>query len=733
MTEHAGTADKKNELNDLSAEQPLTPEEKEELAGAGRFRPTFEAMEAREMMDAGLGAALVAPLAPADGGSGHVRTTAADQPTVSYNLPAVGASAASPSAAAKPIFSDDFNRAAGSKPDPKTWREDGGHDPNNNNVNYTNSPSTLQVVDDAGAKDGKALALTINKVGVDDKGNPLFKSARIMSQGSVAGNLVFGRVEARIRLSTAGDGKDPSWPAFWLYGSNGQAWPKNGEIDIMEYNAGANSTAGTLVTFDAKYRHQNYYNGPSLGDGQYHTFAVDWSADSATFSVDGTPYKTVKKGDGEGDIPASQWKSFTKPYAIILNIAAFPGAKADFTSRTMYVDYVRAYAPARATAAAVAQTATMQPLVTAPAAAPASSGVDNFAGASNASAMLSVANGRFWVGDDKTPDRLRLYDTNTKNMVAEWKFPSALGNIYDIEAVTRVDDVAYWSTSGGNGNDIVFATKINKDGTISDAKDGGFLGKASGFRKQIIDTLGTLKVYNVDKNAKATLAEAMSKSEDKSDSDAKSWYNIEGLVMKPGETTAYFGLRAPLSSHGAALLIPVLNFKNLFQDANGNAATATTPQIGTEIKLDGLASRGIRDIVYHAEWQKFVILGGNTGKGGLSTELYVWDGSISDGHGAAKIISTDGKLGLKDQTPDVKRDDKGTLVPKDRYLSFEAIGAITGSLENGDATVYLLADDGGSNTHGKEDIDGKAIRADKQFFSGLLYSIPKQSAAPAAT
>jgi hypothetical protein len=47
------------EIKDLPPEETLTPEEKERLAGAGRFRPRVEALEAREMMDAtSLGSAL---------------------------------------------------------------------------------------------------------------------------------------------------------------------------------------------------------------------------------------------------------------------------------------------------------------------------------------------------------------------------------------------------------------------------------------------------------------------------------------------------------------------------------------------------------------------------------------------------------------------------------------------------------------------------------------------------
>ena len=54
--------DKDIEIKDLAPEENLTPEEKERLAGTGRFRPTLEVLEAREMMDAGLGGAIMAPV-----------------------------------------------------------------------------------------------------------------------------------------------------------------------------------------------------------------------------------------------------------------------------------------------------------------------------------------------------------------------------------------------------------------------------------------------------------------------------------------------------------------------------------------------------------------------------------------------------------------------------------------------------------------------------------------------
>ena len=61
------------EIKDLPPEETLTPEEKERLAGAGRkpYLPTFETLEAREMMDAGIGGSAPPVSPPSD--TAHVR------------------------------------------------------------------------------------------------------------------------------------------------------------------------------------------------------------------------------------------------------------------------------------------------------------------------------------------------------------------------------------------------------------------------------------------------------------------------------------------------------------------------------------------------------------------------------------------------------------------------------------------------------------------------------------
>jgi len=329
-----------------------------------------------------------------------------------------------------------------------------------------------------------------------------------------------------------------------------------------------------------------------------------------------------------------------------------------------------------------------------------------------------------FVGDDKS-DFIRLYDSKTGELKKSIDFTKQLRNLgatpsSDIEGVTPgVDGMAYWIGSGGKwGSNVIFATKTTGEGAQSGLT---FLGKVTNLQSAIHQWGETHPNFKVtrDGSTEVTLAKAMNKAL-AGDGFDKSWYNIEGIVMKPGDTTAYIALRAPLVKQKIrlpdgrtkvelrALLIPVTNFAKLFPGPNGEAATEQTPTIGDPILLDGLGGRGIRDIVYHAEWGNYVILGGNTNDGNKSTLLYVWDGSVTDGHGEVHKLSTAGV-----REPDTNPADN-------HYLSFEGIGQITGNLADGTAKVLLLSDDGGS-AHGKNLTDFS-----KRFFWGQFYSVPQE-------
>ncbi len=74
----------------------------------------------------------------------------------------------------------------------------------------------------------------------------------------------------------------------------------------------------------------------------FHVFAIQWAAQTITFSVDGTAYRTVTPSSLP---PGASWV-FDNPFFLILNVAVggnFPGnpdASTQFPQE-MIVDYVR--------------------------------------------------------------------------------------------------------------------------------------------------------------------------------------------------------------------------------------------------------------------------------------------------------------------------------------------------------------------------------------------------------
>src|SRR5438132_4850888 len=73
------------------------------------------------------------------------------------------------------VFNEDFNQPVGSLPLKSMWTYNTGSDPNNTAVHYVDDASTLSVVNDTNASDGKALAMTIYPTSA---GNQSFNSAR---------------------------------------------------------------------------------------------------------------------------------------------------------------------------------------------------------------------------------------------------------------------------------------------------------------------------------------------------------------------------------------------------------------------------------------------------------------------------------------------------------------------------------------------------------------------------
>jgi beta-glucanase (GH16 family) len=264
---------------------------------------------------------------------------------------AIGGAAAQPAIAAGPppgyklVWKDEFNREPGMPPDPAVWTHETGASGwgNNELQNYVVDDAHSHVVADPAATDKRALQILVTSPSAGH-----YESARLITGRKLS--VQYGYVEARIRLP-AGQG---IWPAFWMLGEDlfdrHVGWPECGEIDIME-NIGKDPWLG---------KNRSSLHGPGYSGGaslhadfdlpagaafrdRYHLFAMLWTKDAITFSVDGKAFSTQRPADAAG----KPWV-FDRPFFLIANVAvggSFPGSP-DATTRfpqEMRIDYIRVY------------------------------------------------------------------------------------------------------------------------------------------------------------------------------------------------------------------------------------------------------------------------------------------------------------------------------------------------------------------------------------------------------
>jgi len=244
---------------------------------------------------------------------------------------------AAPANAASPVLlaADEFDGPAGSAPNPGIWRHDlgAGGWGNGELQTYTDSRRNA-ALDGAGN-----LLITARR-----EADGTYSSARLKSEGTYTAQ--YGRIEARIRIPR-GQG---IWPAFWMLGADiGQVgWPACGEIDVME-NVGKEPAVVWGTVHGPGYSgaqgigasYTNPSGAPFADD--FHVYGVDWRPGSVTWSVDGTPFRTVTRAD----VGSAPWV-FDKPFFVVLNVAvggAWPGSP-DATTRfpqQMTVDWLRVW------------------------------------------------------------------------------------------------------------------------------------------------------------------------------------------------------------------------------------------------------------------------------------------------------------------------------------------------------------------------------------------------------
>jgi len=153
----------------------------------------------------------------------------------------------------------------------------------------------------------------------------------------------YGRFEMRARIDT----RAGLWPAFWTLGVAGP-WPRNGEIDIMEYYRG--ELLANLI-WQGPERTSSFTRRKPIAafddpewSSKFHVWRMDWDENRAVITVDGevlNDSNLSKAANPDGS------NGFRQPHYIILNLAIGGTAGGDpaqtkFPAR-FEIDWVRVY------------------------------------------------------------------------------------------------------------------------------------------------------------------------------------------------------------------------------------------------------------------------------------------------------------------------------------------------------------------------------------------------------
>jgi beta-glucanase (GH16 family) len=235
----------------------------------------------------------------------------------------------------KLVWSDEFNKVG--LPDSTKWGYDvGGHGWGNNEWQYYTDGDSNNVF----VKNG-ILSITARK---EKKQGKDYSSARMVTRGKA--DFTYGRIEIRAKLPK-GRG---TWPAGWMLGSNLKEvdWPLCGEIDILEHvGFDPDTIVGSVHT--VTYNHikgtqkskKLFIKNPYT---EFHTYAIEWTAEQMVFFLDKNAYLTVQNEHKSN----KEWP-FDKPQYLLLNLAVGgnwggeKGVDDSIFPVTMEVDYVRVF------------------------------------------------------------------------------------------------------------------------------------------------------------------------------------------------------------------------------------------------------------------------------------------------------------------------------------------------------------------------------------------------------
>jgi beta-glucanase (GH16 family) len=235
------------------------------------------------------------------------------------------------------VWYDEFDYTG--LPDVNKW----SYDTANNDIGWGNNEKQFYTKGRLKNAEVKGGYLYINAIKESYKGFN-YTSARLVTRDK--GDWLYGRMEIRAKLPN-GRGL---WPAIWMLPTDWYygAWPKSGEIDIME-NVGYDPYVIVASAHTESYNHtigtqkSGKITIPTCYSA-FHVYAMEWDANEYRVYVDDVLYFTFQN-EGTG---YKVWP-FNKRFHLLLNVAVggnWGGAMGIDDSvfpRTMTVDYVRVY------------------------------------------------------------------------------------------------------------------------------------------------------------------------------------------------------------------------------------------------------------------------------------------------------------------------------------------------------------------------------------------------------
>ncbi|KQV92715.1 family 16 glycosylhydrolase [Pelomonas sp. Root1237] len=267
----------------------------------------------------------------------------------------------------KLLWSEEFN---GASLDSALWSTYDGNGCQIGLCGYGNQeleyyrPNNLSIVNVPFEPATRALAITAKR---EVMGANQFTSGKLDSAGKV--QVKYGMIEIRAATPSVGVGL---WPALWLLGTSPQAWPRKGEIDIMEQ--GGRQPAGlpavspdqfvgsNVITFNqaacvpgnescaasTAWQTKNWVTPTRSLANRFVLYRLYWTDTQIRFTLvdNGRELDMYKAPISTVGSPALQ-----EPFYLLMNMAvggnftpaATPAQITAPLPATMYVDYVRVY------------------------------------------------------------------------------------------------------------------------------------------------------------------------------------------------------------------------------------------------------------------------------------------------------------------------------------------------------------------------------------------------------